>query len=103
MKLFLFIFSFYILYLITLPCVDEHLSCMAHQTDIAQSPSDHQHPGADHCSPFCTCDCCVVPFVHADQAIHMDSFAIPQEFISALPLTYGHSLFANIWQPPKLS
>jgi len=64
MKFIAIIFSVYIVYLVTVPCID----AVFHATDSVIEHTSHQgnacnHGGSDACSPFCVCSCCGVVVV----------------------------------------
>lgn len=59
MKYFAFILAFVVLALSVNPCADGFADGQMHKSEMvhAQGDSDH-NDDADHCSPFCTCQCC---------------------------------------------
>jgi hypothetical protein len=103
MKLFAYIFAVYLLMLTGIPCRDIAGQNLLHASAITSHSTDGQHHDADHCSPFCTCDCCACPAANPDNVIDFTSFPYLQKFVSNYSSSYISSLFVTIWQPPKLS
>jgi hypothetical protein len=97
------ILLFYVLVLIALPCFDvsghEHII----HTEISQNPHNHDHNGVDLCSPFCACSCCVSHLISPAYIIQIDTILLSQDYNSGYSASYISSLFASIWQPPKIS
>ncbi|XCF04745.1 DUF6660 family protein [Tamlana crocina] len=59
MKVLALILSIYIFALNLVPCEDNGIPDNEVKTEISQAlDNDHQHQGADLCSPFCQCHCC---------------------------------------------
>jgi len=50
--------SFYIILLSAIPCDDVVNTCSISKTEFSQKTVGHDHNDIDHCSPFCTCQCC---------------------------------------------
>ena len=104
MKVLSILLSFYVLYMVSLPCVDEVINCNKILSEISTGHNNHHDTNhADECSPFCVCACCSVSvdltaFVFDTNPVrHIQSQLIP---------CYKESLsyfFPPIWQPPKLS
>ncbi len=104
MKVFVTILSIYILYLISLPCIDsaypsDDLTVLCtHQQN--QKNDDNHH---DACSPFCICSCCSLI------VIVFDIQFVSKPYIKSQPLFFPPSedsisnLFYAVWVPPKLS
>jgi hypothetical protein len=46
------------------PCVDKHGECSLKHNELAQGTDNHHEDEnePDHCSPFCTCQCCQASF-----------------------------------------
>ena len=64
MKIFAYIVSVIILMLTVNPCIDEHKANAIHNSEISQASNHENHENeADHCSPFCTCQCCQTNFI----------------------------------------
>ncbi|MGI8849068.1 MAG: DUF6660 family protein [Pyrinomonadaceae bacterium] len=111
MKVFCFIFSFYLLLLSVQPCQDFAASEFSRpQTGSEQTllhPSGEDTQTETHeCSPFCICSCRQVS-VKYDFSI----FSLPKEITVFAKLTaqisyqddYSHQHFDSIWQPPKFN
>lgn len=58
--------SLYILLLSGMPCDDIVIWHSSEQTSLSQNTADAGHGDADHCSPFCTCQCCQACFQISD-------------------------------------
>jgi hypothetical protein len=104
MKVLCLLLSMYVLYMVSLPCVDEAIDNSKTFTELATTHHHHHDPGqADACSPFCVCACCSVTvdlsvFVFVSNPVrNIQSKLVPyyKENVS--------SYFHSIWQPPKVS
>ena len=62
MKLFAYILSFVVLALTAIPCVDVPKDNSVQKIELSNTTSDHHQSDTDHCSPFCTCQCCQANF-----------------------------------------
>lgn len=102
MKFFVYILSLYILVLIAIPCIDKPVDNTVQKIELSHNDNNHQS-NSDHCSPFCSCDCCVTPVIQLDISICLDCFDYTYREYSEFSVSYTFSLFAYIWQPPKLS
>jgi len=104
MKLIVTILSIYVLVLTAIPCSHVavgHSMCKMEQ----QNDNTDQHDsesGIDHCSPFCTCNCCATPVLTEDPIIQFSCFKYCQHNYSEYYSTFTNSFFATIWQPPQL-
>ncbi len=104
MKIFSILMSIYILFMVSLPCVDDIQSYTKtdHAIETGQTAQHHNNHG-DSCSPFCVCSCCSVTveltyyMFEANPLSTIEFKVVPfyQERVS----TY----FNHIWQPPKLA
>jgi hypothetical protein len=103
MKLLNVILIFYVLVLIAIPCFDVPNDAPVTNSEIAPVSNHHNHDGSDFCSPFCACNCCVSPIVSPDYVIQINTFLPSRDFNSGYTTSYTSSLFASIWQPPKIS
>ncbi|MBK8808019.1 MAG: hypothetical protein IPO21_15780 [Bacteroidales bacterium] len=102
MKYFAFILSVYVLVLTAIPCVDVPKDNTVQKIELTNSTSEHHEHTTDLCSPFCTCDCCASPILN-NSTIHFTCTPIAQKIITGYNNSFVSSLFASIWQPPKLS
>ena len=102
MKYFAFILSVYVLVLTAIPCVDVPKDDNLHKIELSNTTSDHHEHDTDLCSPFCTCDCCDSPIIN-NSTIHFTCTPIAQKILTEYNNSFVSSLFATIWQPPKLS
>jgi len=102
MKVFACIFSFYILTLTALPCIDATNVDLSQQIEISQNCADTHNNDIDLCSPFCTCNCCVSPII--TQGFIVQNFHLPlsQACHSDYITTSISSPLTSIWQPPKI-
>lgn len=103
MRSFAFILSLYLMVLTAIPCIDVAQDAAMHRAGVSQPVQDtHHHSEADHCSPFCTCNCCATSVIVQDHHLRLDcfSFAGKQYFPRLTSLV--SEPFASIWQPPKI-
>ena len=103
MKIFTAILSFYILVLGLIPCSDVPKDNATQNIEISQNTTDSHHSEADHCSAFCTCNCCVSPLIYQAFSIQLKLFSLVEKYYSNHNSDFVSSLYASIWQPPKLS
>ena len=104
MKFFACILSLYIMVLIAIPCADRPEDHSLQKSEITQNTgSNHQHD-CDHCSPFCTCNCCASPVIQQESIIQFDSTTLLQVYTLAEYITVFTSIYlGSIWQPPQIS
>ncbi|WP_404800987.1 DUF6660 family protein [Aquipluma nitroreducens] len=69
MKLFAYILSFVVLALTAIPCVDVSKDNSVQKTELSNTTSDNHQSDTDHCSPFCTCQCCQTSFYVSNIAV----------------------------------
>lgn len=63
MKNFAYILSFVVLALTVNPCIDVPHDNTLQKSELTQSTNNDNHQNdTDHCSPFCTCQCCQTNF-----------------------------------------
>jgi hypothetical protein len=103
MKLLTIILSAYVIFLTTLPCVDKLVDIKLVGNATTQCQGHSHQEDADHCSPFCTCDCCVSPVLTEDHIIPFNTYPIPEKYETVYTTAYVSMLFTYIWHPPKLS
>ena len=100
-KLFTFIFSFYILFLSTVPCcaVD---NCND-ETQQSQTADKHEHnDGCKNCSPFTLCGNCV-GFTFIATSFQVDTpQQLTQQTFSGYIQSYLPQYISSFWQPPRL-
>jgi hypothetical protein len=103
MKFFATLLSFYVLFLTALPCIDKPDNNFVQKTVISAQHTGNHLQEVDHCSPFCTCNCCSSPKIQQDlvidffcKVVMLHYFADPSLQINSMPL-------APIWQPPQLA
>ena len=103
MKLFASILSIYILLLTAIPCVDVPPDKNLHKMQLfGQTTNDHPSD-TDHCTPFCPCDCCLTPVIQEEPSIQLNCMDFTFREYSDYSVSYISTLFAFIWQPPKIS
>jgi hypothetical protein len=102
MKIFASILSVYILVLAAIPCIDVPKDNSLQNIEFSNSPSDHHENEGDHCSPFCTCDCCVSPALHHNLSIQFKSIEVSENIYPKYHSAFISILFFSIWQPPQL-
>lgn len=106
MRWFAFIFSFYIMALVVMPCNDA-ATCEQSQgnTEQTQQTHDHSDDEEDHCSPFCTCSCCgvtgIIISVPNFQIVFIEP--ITPTYITPYYQNFNSAYYYSFWQPPKLS
>lgn len=103
MKLFSTILLLYIFALVALPCADVSNADQVKNTAISQNSHTHRHSADDLCSPFCACSCCVSSIISPEYAIQLNNCLLAPDYNSCYISSYVSSLFASIWQPPKIS
>jgi len=103
MKIIAFILSVYIILLIAMPCVDVPNDHNSLKLELSNLKTDNHHSDSNLCTPFCTCDCCITPVIQQDSSIRLDCLDYTYRKYSEFSVSYTFSLFAYIWQPPKLS
>lgn len=104
MKNIAIILSLYLLTLIALPCIDVQKDIAKHQVELSQQNQDeHHHSDADHCSPFCTCNCCATSLIIQEYIVQSNSFSYHEkQYFPVSSFSFSDPL-ASIWQPPKIS
>ncbi len=105
MKLICLLISVYILYLVSLPCIDGP-SCINDSQVNQTQPHDQSHDSDQHvdgCSPFCICACCSISVVLT--AFHFEStpFFSPVHIDFILKEGKSVKYFHRVWEPPKVA
>ena len=54
--------SFYIVLLSAIPCVDEVRHNASQKVELSPNTTNSHPNDIDHCSPFCSCQCCQATF-----------------------------------------
>ena len=101
MRLLACILSIYILVLTAMPCCDRPESGSVQKTEVAQKTGSVPHQDIDHCSPFCSCNCCSSPKVQVDQAISYFVAPMLHKYLPELTSKIFSCLTGSIWQPPR--
>lgn len=94
MKILTLILSIYVLVLTAIPCVDVPKENSMNKYELTNTSSDQHENDTDHCSPFCTCDCCVSPILN-NSTIHFTCTPITQKLITE----YNSSLVSSFLLP----
>ncbi len=102
MKFLAAILSIYVLVLTLLPCVDVPTDNLLHKTELTKASTEKHTDDGDHCSPFCTCQCCASPMVSHFQMFNFQTATILEQRIFSYHNLDYTSPFYSIWQPPKL-
>jgi hypothetical protein len=102
MRLLATILSVYIVFLAALPCIDEPEDHSVQKNVISQQSADSHQNEQDHCSPFCTCQCCATPVVVMDYTVHFECFSYIQKNLTEYKIVSITSPISSIWQPPKI-
>lgn len=104
MKVIALLISIYILYLVSLPCMDG-AACVDNQHSEQTTHHDQgdEHNHADGCSPFCICACCSVTVIITTFHFESDHSYIPVEVNIPQKQGFSSTDFQFIWQPPQLS
>ena len=94
--------SAYLLFLMVMPCSDEHQSPQ-NKSYTSQSATDKHD--AEVCTPFCICSSCIVAFVlQPPFELHIP---LPQSIYANIVPTFYQSVessfYGTIWQPPKIA
>lgn len=103
MKVLALILSIYIFALNLVPCEDNAIPDNEVKTEISQAlDNDHQHQGADLCSPFCQCHCCHIHVTH----FNVVDYSLSNTIISTQLFYCSEGLEkdfnTNLLQPPQV-
>ncbi|MBO9618649.1 MAG: hypothetical protein J7539_06380 [Niabella sp.] len=105
MKGFLFLFSFYLLLLMVLPCPDGNNTSGQAQPVIAATQQDHNPNHAEACPPFCACNCCYTTTTLMPATSF--NYTGPVSLSEPTVCFYTHKQLSDfkdhIWQPPRVS
>ena len=106
MKFFCLLFSFYVIVLSVVPCVDAMGGSVADAHLTLQSCQDngHRQDEDNACSPFCTCACCgcnAFSFPYFYPVLSSSEFK-SEKFIPHYSVAFSSNFISAIWQPPKL-
>lgn len=97
------ILAFYVLILTVLPCLDVHKDADIHQNELNTNTSQSGHNDTDHCSPFCTCQCCSNTAVNHSFSIDFNCHIFLKKEYFNFKYLHNSSIIDSIWLPPKLS
>ena len=102
MKFIAILLSVYILVLTTIPCVDKPEDTQLPNTVLAAANHSAWDQDIDHCSPFCTCNCCSSPKIQQDIVMDFNSYQFFQANSTEYFMVSVTPHVAVIWQPPRL-
>lgn len=101
MKFFASILSLYILVLTVIPCCDVWKFSSVNKIENIHKAIDEPSNEIDHCSPFCTCNCCTSPVLYQTAFFNFTVSVFRAEKFKYLRSFYIPSFYASIWQPPE--
>jgi len=102
MKHFYFLLAVYFFVLSIAPCHDLPRGGAFNTTEIAHQSTDNQHDDTDHCSPFCTCNCCASPVIQSSEVIDFTCFTYSDTYYNLGIPAFISSIYLSFWQPPKI-
>jgi hypothetical protein len=103
-KIIIYLFSFYIILLSGMPCVDAEPTLL-HEKVTLNDSSQHHHDN-DSCSPLCICNCCGTPGFAYDTIPVYAFFSVPILIDKKTPEYQSISasnFYGSIWQPPQIN
>ncbi|MGB4844750.1 MAG: DUF6660 family protein [Ferruginibacter sp.] len=104
MKIFVFIFSLYLIILPGITCAAAFGCTDEIQNSITQT-DNHTDDEDEDCGSFCTCSCCmhIVTVSTAFQEMLMEKPVINPNHFFYTNISLPSNYFGNIWQPPRMS
>lgn len=107
MRVFLIIWSVYLLGLSLAPCSDTLNGCEPVEESTPYENHNHSNDADDSCTPFCHCACCSISLT----VYNFNSLTVNEPLTIIIPhtepfWTYSEShssYFGSIWQPPKIN
>ncbi len=104
MKLFCYIFSFYIICLLAYPCQDyKNISCSNYKEECSSSTEHKEDNDCHSCPPFCVCNCCQVNTIVVLKvllnSVNIDLIAEVRTIYKEISVK---EIILTIWQPPKI-
>jgi len=103
MKFFVHILSLYILVLTAIPCIDKPEDHSLQKSVISSKTAESYHHEIDHCSPFCTCNCCSSSKIQQQIVIEFNCAEILLSCFSEKSPSAVSAPPGTVWQPPRLS
>jgi hypothetical protein len=101
MKIFAYILSFVVLILAVNPCIDGIKDNTLQKTKLSQSTNNNNRQNTtDHCSPFCTCQCCQSNFFVSNITVKSPAVELEISYIEYSPSFQSLDLF-DFYIPPK--
>jgi hypothetical protein len=106
MRIFAYIFSFYLFALAIMPCSDKEDCKYMGNEQTTFSTTDHSDHDSDteNCSPFCMCACCgqSVTNIFYPAVLNNQTPVSAQKF-PIYNASFVSEVYLSIWQPPKIS
>jgi hypothetical protein len=101
MKILAYILCVVVLALSVMPCIDEHSDNTLQKIELTQSTNTSNHQSdTDHCSPFCTCQCCQANFTVSNPLTIFSSTQLGIIYFEYTPGFQSLDLF-DFLIPPK--
>lgn len=106
-KLLTIIFSFYLLVLPLLPCMDDDTCSKISQiTSVVKASHSDQKESQENCNPFCNCMCC--SNIATPNFVQYKTVTAKNNDVDTVHSFYQNislpsDFFGNIWEPPKIS
>lgn len=101
MKYLAYILSFIVVFLSAEPCIDGLKDNYVQNTEISQT-ADHnnQQHDIDHCSPFCTCQCCQSHFFVSNITASNSAVELEINYIEFYP-SFQSIALPDLLIPPR--
>jgi hypothetical protein len=100
MKHLAYILSIIIVVLTVMPCIDEPGDNVLQNKEITHGSANHQDE-PDHCSPFCTCQCCQANFFISEYIASTTPISVGILHYEVAPNILSIELF-DYFIPPKV-
>ena len=100
MKFFVFILSFFLLYIFCIPCGDRQECKIKVEQRVSTDPAhkNHQHT-TEACSPFCSCSCFAAStFFISSQKIKVIKFLFQSDKHAIQTVSFLSQDFSSMWQ-----
>jgi len=100
MKLFAYILSFIVLALTAIPCVDAPKDNTLQKIELSNDTAGNHQNDFDHCSPFCTCNCCQTNIYFSSISATFTAVELEMSYNEYSPTFQSIELF-DFLIPPK--
>ena len=101
MKFIAYILTIVVIALTVYPCIDEPAGNIFQKNELTQSSNSTNHQNeSDHCSPFCTCQCCQTNF-YISNIISLDSSTGFEISYTKFSRTFLNVELFDFFIPPK--